>query len=306
MLQTILNQLLQQAEDSISMQAQLCGDIRTAMNTLVTSLGLDPQFLFGDSYQYFEPGMHEQFLKRPEPLATHPTPEQRKPEMTELENKHVDLYDCDKKQYVFEHIKIVIEFLKGAGFAELRQEMLDKIEQQPANVIAQFISNPQTFFNWLKDKVKISAQYKFAELYGEGVGALETKFQYEDIGDRTPVYRNEMTNQGQRSSLLAATDGSWDDLLIYQANHPGPKEIQFEYLQGFREINGVHRAYYMEAICQARHQNLLTVANPTLMPIEVANTGSDGRSYSVYLDNIRFRVGQPALMDAFIILEMPS
>jgi hypothetical protein len=126
MIQHILNTLNDQAQDSIDAQLSICNGIRTQMNSLVAGLNLDASFLFGPAKKYFAVGMHKNFTARPEPLAPHLTLVQRKPEMLQLEEKHIDLYDCDVKQYVFVHIQEIIADLLGAGFADLKAEILDK------------------------------------------------------------------------------------------------------------------------------------------------------------------------------------
>jgi len=309
LLQGILNNLSNQAQDSINTQKGICGGIRTQMTGLASTLNIDPSFLFGVNNEYFNEGMHLNFTQKPEPLAVHYTADQRKPDMKLLEGKHIDLYVCDQKEYVFVHIKAIIAEFLGAGFPDLKQLILGRIGQQPQAQIDRFINEPGYFLTWLKDQVKIAVQLEYVGQYGNGVGALEMdKGRYIDVADRNPIYAKEaFATSQQPGNLLAASDfsGEIGRLLLAQSMNVRPKDIAFEYLQGFRMVKGVHRAYYMDAISKARRQNL-TPANPTLMPIEVANIGTDGRTYRVFLDNIQFLVGQPATMDAYVVLELPS
>ncbi|MDO8336427.1 MAG: hypothetical protein Q7T74_06640 [Candidatus Saccharibacteria bacterium] len=309
-IQGILNTLNTQAQDSLDAQLSICDGIRAQMTTLVTGLNIEPTFLFGANSEYFAAGMHENFTARPEPLAQHFPPDQRKPEMLELESKHIELYDCDVKQYVFVHIKEIITELLGAGFTDLKEQILDKISKQPQSEIDRFRNEPAYFLTWLTDQIKLAVQYDYLQEYGNGIGALGSgSMEYYDVADRKPIYRDEIEPDfAPTSDLLAFGDinSEYAQQLLAQAMEVRPEDIAFEYLQGFKKVKGVHRAFYMDAMCKAREQNLLTVPNPTLMPISVANIGSDGRTYRIFLDNIRFRVDQPATMDAYAVIDFPG
>ncbi len=304
-----------QTQDSIDHQEYICNGLRSQMTTLVSTINqqvtpdIDPAFLFGDNNEYFNAGMHQNFTKRPEPLAQHYSPSQRVPEMTALENKHIDLYDCDKKQYVFVHIQEIINAFLGSDFNDLREVILNRITQQPPTQIKQFISDHTYFLTWLTDQVKIAVQSKYLQQYSAGIGAVDGTDSYFNVAERKPIYPEVETADFVRAgSMLAA--GSFpdevSDLLLQQSADVRPEDIAFDYLQGFKMVNGVHRAYYMEAICAERGRSPLTEANADLMPIVVQNIGSDGRTNRVYLDNIRFRVDQPALMDVYVVLDLPG
>lgn len=104
--------------------------------------------------------------------------------------------------------------------------------------------------------------------------------------------------------MLASLDGELAHLLMAQALETRPQDVAFEYKQGFRLVNGLHRAYYMEAMVNARQRAWGTAHDSLLMPIDITNRGADGRRYSVYLDNIRFYTFK-ATLDAYIIIETP-
>jgi hypothetical protein len=257
-------------------------------------------------------GMHQNFNKRPEPMAMHYTPAQRNPNMKVFEDKHIELYDCDKKQYVFVYLKdIILDFL-GSGFTQLKDEILDKISKLPKSQIDKFIDDPAYFLIWLKDQVKLKIQYEYLSQHGNSYGSIDQRPSYYDVAERRRSLRNEgigEIDQRPQSNMLAFNErNSYEAIeLANQSMNIRPEDVDFEYLQGFREVKGVHRAFYMEAIDNSREEyGLLTEANPTLMPISVPNIGSDGRTYRVYLDNIRFRVNQPATMDAYAIIDFPA
>lgn len=310
MIQGILSTLNTQAQDSLDAQLSICDDIRSQMTALAGAVNIEPTFLFGANDEYFAPGMHQNFSARPEPLAQHFSPDQRKPEMLELEDKHIKLYDCDLKQYVFVHIQEVIAELLGSGFSDLKEQILDKISKQPQSEIDRFRNEPAYFLTWLTDQIKLAVQYDYLQEYGNGIGALGIgSMEYYDVADRKPIYRDEIEPDfAPTSDLLAFGDinSEYAQQLLAQAMEVRPEDIAFEYLQGFKKVKGVHRAFYMDAMCKAREENLLTQLNPTLMPISVANIGSDGRTYRIFLDNIRFRVDQPASMDAYAVIDFPG
>lgn len=310
-----LTNLYNKTQDSIDTQEYLCNGIRSQMTGLVTAINqevtpdIDPAFLFGSNNEYFNVGMHQNFTKRPEPLAQHYSPDQRVPEMTELENKHIDLYDCDKRQYVFVHIQEIVDAFLGSDFGDLREIIFTKISQQPQTQIDQFINDHAYFLTWLADQVRNSVKLEYVQQHAGGIGSVNENASYYDVAERQPIYPKEkMPDYVRAGGMLAA--GNFPDemanLLVQQSMEVRQEDIAFDYLQGFKMVNGVHRAYYMEAIDAVRGRSPLTDANADLMPIVIENIGSDGRTNRVFLDNMRFRVDQPALMDVYVVIDLPG
>lgn len=267
------------------------------MESLLEDSQLDRAFIFGAADKYFEEGMHLNFTAKPELLKQ--VGLARSSTVKALEGRHIDLYQCDKRLYVYVHFKeIILDFL-GAGLNDLTAEVLTDIERLPKSKIDQFISNPTAFEHWLLTRVTAAVNNEYAQQYGS-IG-------YEP--NLAPSAKPEAFEvPGRRSGELLAAgdlDNYTAHLLLAQSLHARPQDLAFEYLQGFREIDGLHRAYFMESMVNARHTAApFTEHDSLLMPIDITNRGADGKKYTVYLDNIEF-FKDKALMDAYILIELP-
>lgn len=291
-------------------KADQCDSIRTAMTTNVNLSGVSPSFFFGADNQYFAPGMHEHFTSPPVPIiAGSYMPAMRKESIKQLENQHIALYDCDKAQYVFVHIHEIITTYLGPDLPDLKALLLEKIRHLPEETITRFIDDHAFFITWLTDKVKLEVSYSYIAQYGTSeTGYLEQDDDYGSMASAVPAKNlpaKAARNHLSSSNYLAATDLLPE--LLEQATTLSPEDIKFEFLQGFHTINGVNRAFYLEAIAGARRHagSAMTQANPTYQPIELLTTGADGKGYRVYLDNIHFNFNAPATADAYIVIDLP-
>lgn len=294
----------------LNAKADQCDSIRAAMTTNVNLSGVSPSFFFGADNEYFAPGMHENFTSPPVPLIPGSyMPGMRKESIKQLENQHIALYDCDKAQYVFVHIHEIITAYLGPDLPDLKALLLEKIRHLPEETITKFINNHALFLTWLTDKVKLEVDYAYIAQYGApGTGYLEQDDDYGSMASAMPAKNlpaSAAQNNLSSSNYLASTDLAPE--LLEQAATLSPEDIKFEFLQGFHTINGVSRAFYLEAIAGARRRagSAMTQANPTYQPIELLTTGADGKGYRVYLDNIQFNFNAPATADAFIIIDLP-
>lgn len=320
-IQNILHDLDEEFEFKRDSQQTHCDAIRDTMRTLVTGLGYTPEFIYGPDSIYFTVGMHQHFRTAPAPMYNDMV---RNDTVKALEKKHINLYVCDKAQYGYQFFMDIIADFLGAGLNELKASILDKLKTLPDAEIQRFRDTPGAFTEWLEKQVRDAVGLEHSAQYG-GIGyAPLEKTPEQRMGSLDPVapgrtdafrparnpHKSSYTSPsgGYGQALAADLDGEFGHLLLAQAMEMRPEDIAFEYRQGFRMVNGVHRALYMEAITKARQMNrslaAATAHDTLLMPIEITNRGNDGKRYSVHLDNIVFTPTGHTL-DAFIVIETP-
>lgn len=293
----ILNDLKADYEDKITSKRDSCQDIRYEMEDLLTQTSLNRDFIFGAGDKYFEEGMHLNFAAKPELLKQ--VGVTRSVHVKNLESRHIDLYQCDKRLYVYLHFKTIILDFLGAGLNDLKADILSRIERLPKAQIAQFLTHPTAFEQWLQGQVKGAVDDEYAQQYGT-IG-----FELPSAPEVSPSILPASGRPGGELLAAGEIDRETGHLLLAQALHARPEDIAFQYLQGFKEIEGFHRAYYMEAIVNARHAAApFTEHDSLLMPIDITKRGSDGKKYTVYLDNIEFQTDK-AILDAYILIELP-
>lgn len=282
----------------------VCDSIRTEMLVNVSSSGVNADFLFGADDEYFNEGMHLNFSSEPQPMAqVSLMPGLRNNAIVQLELQHIDLYKCDKEYYTYVYMRDVIELLMGSNLLEVKGTILEKIKRLPESKITQFINDHSYFLVWLTDQLKLEISYEYIAQHGSGISSLDRNNIYEQHEER---FNNSFPSKSYSgpSGYIASSDFSAD--IFQDAVTTTLQDLQFEYGQGFREVGGIHRAFYHEKIVNNRNSfALTTVANPTYQPIDIVNVGEDGNVFRIYIDNIEFINEGPAKMDATIVVDVP-
>lgn len=309
----ILENLEEQYQDTVDVKRLSCNGIRSSMNTIMAALGYEEKYIFGENAEYFDEGMHERFTSEPEPLAINI---ERDPNQEQLEEKHIDLYHCDKDLHVFIHLVEILEDLRTNQLNSLINDIKEKIENLTAEQANLFSSNQDSLYNWLEVQLKLISNQEYYDLYGfqnaqndddNSRWAASTEA---GLDLRTPL-KDTQSFTGFGNYLASnVSDDELNEVLL-QSLHFTPQDAQFQFRQGWKMINGVHRAYYLETIENERTKAnflnplLLTAHDSTLMLIIVDNRASDGRLHRVYLDDIVFYTTH-ATLDAYILLELPN
>ena len=305
-------------QDTVTQVTNECTNIRGVMNGLIISLGYNNnrELLLGVDEEYFAPGMWRNFSAPPQRL-NYNIP--RSANQDSLESKHVALYYCDKKLDTYASFKAIVDslLLANTGVPDLVTVIQDMILQLPAEEAEDYKNNRPTFLAWLYENLRPYLSNTFCG--GQCARPMHKPMRWLDKPADTPEEAwaaIQPQNMLQRSGnngfpagnalALAGTPG-WE--LMKNAGEVSPQDIQFEFLQGWKYVNGVHRAYYLEAIGEARRlaalSPTLTAHDAELMPVEVGNRASDGRKYSVWLDQLKF-TPDSAVLDAYIVLELPN
>ena len=271
-----------------SLQKLDCPGIRTQLNTLIGGLGYNREFIFGESDQYLNEGMHLEFQSEPKPLVLNI---ERDANAKLLEERHVDLYHCDRASYAVNALLgALLEMGTPAGIGEIKEDILDLIKDWTTYESGRYKDDPDAFREWLifqigqmmKDNSGLDSSYVHAE-------RPSTEEEVQSIFD---------FNSGNRSlyNSTASLDGNFSFNEGFTLD-----DADFFFRQGDQFINGVDRAFYLEGLAR---QQILTMNTENLLPIKVEKTVAN-RTYTIYLDEIHFSTSG-ARLNAYIIIEDPE
>jgi hypothetical protein len=295
---------------NITSKRAACGVARQSLETAAT--GLDKKYLFGENDVFLKEDMNLHFASKPIGLQLN-VPD-RAPQIVSIEEKHIDLYYCDRLLYRYKQSDVVLtDFGTEYGLDILVSDILEKIKHLSAEKVAELKSNPTKLADFIKIFVQDELNKKL-----EALGLLT------DIYQNTPDYLKDLEKIGdnfepepqpkQRSSrFLAMSDAAslgYKNQVMADLLAEKTEDLKFEYLQGWEYVGNTHRAFYLDAIAKARDSKALTIGpdgnDPeSLLPIRITkNIG--GREYTILLDKIKFSIASGASLDAYFILDMPN
>ena len=295
---TLINLLI--AENLATLTALGCPQIRSDMETLnTTTLGYDPVFVFGEDNKYISEDMHLHFTERPKPLPI--TINTRDPNAVMLENKHVELFDCDKKAYAvrayIETLNFLNEQAQKDAFVEATLTKIRGWTEYMLNLMngdgTQQPGESEEFNNWLTGEI---GQYM---MDNSGLDPsyhnlfVDQSIQEKDVLEDKIKSIFDFNQRGMYNDV-ASTESSmaFDEAFTLE-------DASFLFRQGHQKINGVDRAFYLEEL--AKKQNLVASDEvSSLMPIVVDKTVGN-KTYTIYLDQIVFSTSG-ARVDAFLII----
>lgn len=316
-----LNTLDLHIQIEIDSIADACDSIRQIMRGLVIDLQYDSSFIFGPSGEYFEAGMHANFTAPPQPLGTHMDRDSR---TIQLEHEHVHLYNCDLNGSKENNYKAVIDYFQTPGGRDsLVSVLLEMVKRFTPEEVTKY-SNPDSLAAWVKLRVEEQIAAKYEEMFGASYGAVEHA--WPDAGEwwagRNKPLRSAPTSAWQTGNALALHGG--DDLAhhpaFWQSMEVRQEDLAFEFAQGFKEIYGIDRGYFLEYIADERRKAELfpeyfTAHDSVLQPIELKKWVG-GQYYYVYLDNIYVDifpdpssldgVGGDATLDVYLLMDIPT
>lgn len=295
-----------QAEMQDSLGNLNCGVLRTEMRGLVNTLGFDSLFIFGVGSKYLNKGMYQEFEKRPQSLTA---TVERSADAKILEDKHVDLFQCDKIEYQLETALIALEAL--ANNTNLSEDILAKIEAWSQYSVDKYSKDPVKFKAWLRDQIE---QLLNQESGIEGISAVSPMFQTptnpfspRERWGAIPSYQKNRTSnskpffqfdQGYSTHNMTA---STEENTLFDHTFT-LADASFEYLQGAAQINGVDRVYFMEELVRQQMFNP-SKRSDYLQPVVVEKRDSaNNRTIAIYLDSIVF-TPSGATLDAYALIE---
>jgi hypothetical protein len=297
--------LLTENAAALTTQKASCATIRTDLNTKVGTL--DRKFFFGANDVFFAEDMNLQFSSKP--IALQQNVPDRSPQIVGIEEKHIELYYCDKLVYKFKQTALILTTFKSAtGLDILVPDVLAGLQRLTAEQVASFTADPNKLKDWIKTFV---GDELFKELQSRGIVHHDTQAKPDYLNPVQSIDNEINTGTPYRHGTWIA-DASDDTenmrTIVAQSFDMRPEVLQFEYLQGFEYVGGVHRAFYLDAIAKARDVNRSLTAEgedpESLLPIRVEKEVG-GRIYTMLLDKISI-TPTGGKLDAYFILEIPN
>jgi len=278
-----------------------CDEIRNVMDNLVANLQFTREFVFGEADTYFEKGMHLNFKERPQPLILNI---ERNADAKLLEEKHIELYDCDKREHAFEALTTAInEIINNTGYHDVFNDVKDAISNWTEYQYNLYTNDPAAFNEWLlrlmgdlmKDESGLDDSYDL-------IGSAEEVKSYKDDSRKSRESLQSIFDFNRSNNLATSAIASSDKHFLLEDKFT-LEDASFLYLQGEKNINGFDRALFMEEINMQR-MLIATEANENLTPIVVSKTVAN-KTYYIYLDNMSFSP-TGATLDAHAVIEDPE
>ena len=291
---TIINLLV--GENQTLLDGLGCPQIRTEIINLNQTLDFDPVFVFGENNKYLNEDMHLHFAERPQPLPVNIST--RDPQAVLLENRHVDLYDCDKQAYAVKAYIATLNFLnEGDQKDNFVAATLEKIRNW-SEYMLNLMSDEDEFQRWLAGEIgqymmdNSGLDHSYHNLFVD-----QTVDEKEFLENRLKSIFDFNQRRGTHHDMASIEEEMvFDDAFTLE-------DASFLFRQGHQKINGVDRAFYLEEL--AKKQSLAVSDNaPQLMPIVVDKTIGN-KTYTIYLDQIVFSP-TGASVDAFLIITDPE
>ena len=287
MIEAALNAYLVETQDSIAAVRTGCDNLRADMDNLMGTLGYQRAFVFGENDKYFAEGMSDEFASAPQELGV---TLERNPDHIELENKHVELYECDVALAKYKCAETFLQDkLQPSELAALTDQLLDLIKAFSAEEASQR-NEPEHMTHWIESQLMDELTASCDIDVPDGMGSLDLQQEFNRIHD------DALLSPFSSSPLMASTSASTSSKLTKE-------DISFLYKQGFRYVGNVHRAYYMEAIAEERVINNLG-SSGYKMPVVVSKEVA-GKEQTIYLDDIVL-TPTGASMDVYFVLDIPT
>jgi len=263
----------------IQAKALECNGLRAEIRTLAGGTAIsDTAQIFGIQGEYLSEGMHSRFSTKPKEMMI--SLAGRPQGLTYLENKHVKLYECDESWQRLIDVSTIIQRLReSVRLDELVTQLLETLRRLPS-AEADKIKTWEAFRAWVEAEVKKIVDSR--KVATSSFGYLE---QPVAPWNYTPAPRKTIPDY-----LLSRAPYPLEASLVPNFSLSGPElrkqQMAFEFQQGFATIAGMDRAYYLDAIDEARVlAGVEGEDEETLLPITIEKT-LGGVSFKVLIDKI--------------------
>lgn len=240
--------------------------------------------LFGDADEFISDGMSGNFISAPMPT---PASSLKAETMSSIEKLQLELYQCDKTKAKNQYYVNLLEDAEVKS--ALKAFILDEISTWTQYEVEELFdpNNEAKFQPWL-----VSMVSKYFDMHHSNAGANEDTGGL-DFRDRINIEKRlfeafDFTN----SSYFALADVEYMSIDI-QGNKR--KAFEWEFEQGFDEVLGVNRAFFLEKIAEINGDN------SSLMPLRIP-TPMDGQVVDLYLDDLLISKDR-ATIDVYAIIE---
>ena len=261
-----------------------CASLRSAVNGQIDTLGYDSDYIIGEQEEYLEEGMSENFASEPKKLVTNI--EGRNDDTKMLEEKHVDLYACDKESIVLdEKIRKIEAICNDPTNTEIYDHIIALIQNWGTYQKQQYMNDELLFQEWIQKEIE---KYIDALTDDDGFGAVQNPI------DIIPIMNQAFVFSPEKYSATASTQSMYFSESAFES-------MTQAFERGDAVINGVHRAYYLEEM--ARLSSVNTGGSGVIkLPIELSKQIGSYK-YSIYIDSISIDVQLGAKLNAHFIME---
>ena len=243
--------------------------------------------LFGANDEFLSDGLSERFETAP---TLPPDDNIRSQEIKDIEKYHVDLYLCDQNKQKFGY------YSDALSNAEIKAEI-------KAYIIAEIAT-------WTEYQVKELFNPSNKALFDPWLAMMIDKFFAEKEGHSDTGYIDKYLNDNNRllieEKIYEAFDFKGSDyfstasMQFVDVNISGQEReiFEFEFNQGFKEVLGVNRAFFLEKIAELNGENSSNM--PMIVP-----TPMNGQSVDIYLDDLQMTPDHVSV-DVYAIIETPN
>lgn len=275
-----------------------CNEIRTKLNssfdkyaTATTTNENDKQTLretiFGENDVYLLNGMSNQFEN---PLTLPPEDNTKNKDLADIERYHVDLYLCDSDTEKFSVYNMALN--DPVEKEKIKQYIINEISTWTEYEVKELFNpdNESQFIPWLTQMID---KYFKKNNDTQGIGYINPlDYQSDRINIEDKIYEA-LNFQGSSFFSTASMD-----FMDFNIDDQQRDAFNFEFDQGFKEVLGINRAYFLEEIAAINGDNSGS------MPMKIP-TPMNGKTVSLYLDDLNISpVG--ASIDVYAIIEVPN
>jgi|GEM_PF-6297529 len=264
-------------------------DLNTAMETFLQGKSQEEQksirqAIFGAGDEYLNDGLSTHFASAP----TLPADDNiRDPKIKDIESKHVELYLCDENKERF------------TNYSEALND-----EETKAKIKAFIIAEIST---WTEYEVKELFSPSNEEKFGPWLAAMIDKYFKQNSPNADTGYIDEYLQPEDKliieeklyeafdfrgSSFFSTASAEYMDVDI---NGQQREAFDFEFDQGFKEVLGINRAFFLEKISEINGDA------SGLMPMRVP-TPMNGKTVDIYLDDLKISPSSTTV-DVYAIIE---
>lgn len=273
-----------------------CDALRAAMDAKITTLVYERKYITGATDEYYKKGMHKNFESEPKPLLNNAN---RSQNAVDLEAKHIELYRCDM---LTEKLEEMTEKLQDVDKNLLKDYIKKELKKLNKTVLQALMENSNALRDWVLVQIN---NYLDPSNH---IGFLDQQPNNHNENSPEGISISKIKSKRDRSSAFYSTAYSGNDTEAFDFTPAPGEEETWLYNQGYKEIKGVSRAYYMdEAYRQIEQYNLIMAVDedtPLYQPV-LMSKDSAGVTYNIYVDKI-ILTPSSAKLDAYFVLNLPN
>ncbi|HZV70542.1 MAG TPA: hypothetical protein VFG10_13400 [Saprospiraceae bacterium] len=199
---SLLEVLEDDLESELNLKTNECAGIVEDMRDIVTTNGIDSISIFGENSEYIRPGLAERFIRKPEPFKVNMVRDQA---IVNLENFHIQLYECDLLESELESKLEILHEIKGdtSDLMEYLAVRIKAFTETEANAI-------NTHNEWMLRLISLIEQFidqEYKEINGIGINLNHNFINKESTLEPRRWQYNE-SNESQLNYISNAFIGS--------------------------------------------------------------------------------------------------